>query len=352
MENLLSSSSSLSSLRNLALLLIVATSILVLFPLSTVSAYPTTRPIPSSYQYLRLPSGVVGPEAFDFDCNGQGPYTSVSDGRILKWEAGVGRWREFATTVPRYTRSRAFCDGNRDPNRERRCGRPLGLKFNKKTCDLYIADAYLGLMRVGQNGGQATLLASTAGGVPFHFTNNIDIHPETGVVYFTDSSTIFTRKDHLRVTLTGDSTGRLMEYDPVSGKVMVLKSGLKFANGVALSENNDFLLVAETGAARIIRFWLEGTKSNTTEIIAELPGAPDNIKRTANDEFWVAINNGRSIPSYNASEIIGVRLDKEGRILEGLHGNGILESVTELEERNGLFLVGSNVAPFVGVFRI
>ncbi|KAF9618848.1 hypothetical protein IFM89_002716 [Coptis chinensis] len=103
---------------------------------------------------------------------------------------------------------------------------------------------------------------------------------------------------------------------------------------------------------RIIRFWLEGTKSNTTEIIAELPGAPNNIKRTANGEFWVAINNWRSIPSYNAGEIIGVRLDKEGRIFEGLHGNGILESVTELEERNGLFLVGSNIAPSVGIFRI
>ncbi|KAF9622929.1 hypothetical protein IFM89_035162 [Coptis chinensis] len=211
-----------------------------------------------------------------------------------------------------YTRKRAFCDGNHDPNRERRCG------------------AYLGLMRVGQNKGQATLLASTAGG----------------------NDTIFTRKDHLHVTLTGDNTGRLMEYDPVSGEVIVMKSGLKFVNRVALSETDDFLLVAESSAAQIIRFWLEGTKSNTTEIIAELPGAPDNIKRTANGEFWVAINNGRSIPSYNAGEIIGVRLDKEGRILEGLHGNGILESVTELEQHNDLFLVVSNIAPSVGVFRI
>ncbi|KAF9613943.1 hypothetical protein IFM89_013478 [Coptis chinensis] len=140
-----------------------------------------------------------------------------------------------------------------------------------------------------------------------------------------------------------------MEYDPVSGQVIVLKSRLKFANGVALSEDNEFLLVAETGGAQILRFWLEGAKANTAEIIAELPGAPDNIKRRANGEFWVAINNGRSIPSYNAAE---VRFDKEGRILEGLHGNGILESVTELEEHNGVILVGSNIAPSVGLFRI
>ena len=35
------------------------------------------------------------------------------------------------------------------------CGRPLGLKFNEATCDLYIADAYFGLLVVGHNGGVA-----------------------------------------------------------------------------------------------------------------------------------------------------------------------------------------------------
>lgn len=30
-------------------------------------------------------SKVVGPESIAFDCHGEGPYTSVSDGRILKW---------------------------------------------------------------------------------------------------------------------------------------------------------------------------------------------------------------------------------------------------------------------------
>ncbi|GKB20417.1 probable phospholipid-transporting ATPase 4, partial [Tanacetum coccineum] len=48
------------------------------------------------------------------------------------------------------------------------CGRPLGLRFDKKTGDMYIADAYFGLLKVGPQGGLATPLAT---GVPLKFTN-------------------------------------------------------------------------------------------------------------------------------------------------------------------------------------
>ncbi|KAF9595347.1 hypothetical protein IFM89_039465 [Coptis chinensis] len=156
-----------------------------------------------------------------------------------------GFWREFAYTGQ--YRVRALCDGNRYPALERICGRPLGIKFNKQTCDLYIADAYFGIVRVGRNGGAATRLVSSAEGVPFKFTNNLDIHPDTGVLYFTDSSTRFTRMDHFGVTSSGDSTGRLMKYDPQTGEVTVLQSRLKFANGVVLSKNNDYILAEATG---------------------------------------------------------------------------------------------------------
>jgi len=73
------------------------------------------------------------------------------------------------------------------------CGRPLGLRFDKKTGDLYIADAYFGLMKVGPQGGFATSLATEAEGVPFRFTNDVDVDTE-GNVYFTDSSTKYQRR--------------------------------------------------------------------------------------------------------------------------------------------------------------
>jgi len=80
------------------------------------------------------------------------------------------------------------------PELEHVCGRPLGLKFDKKTGDLYIADAYLGLKVVGPVGGLATQVATEAEGQPFHFTNDMDISEDEDVIYFTDSSTVYQRR--------------------------------------------------------------------------------------------------------------------------------------------------------------
>ena len=87
-----------------------------------------------------------------------------------------------------------MCDGSTNPDNEPSCGRPLGLKFNHKTCDLYIADAYFGLLVVGPNGGVAHQVATSAEGVPFGFANALDIDTHTGAVYFTDSSTVYQRR--------------------------------------------------------------------------------------------------------------------------------------------------------------
>ncbi|KAK2970490.1 hypothetical protein RJ640_023673 [Escallonia rubra] len=132
--------------------------------------------------------GAVGPESFTFDPSGDGPYTGVSDGRIIKWQEHERRWIDFAVTSP----VRDGCDGSRGT--EHICGRPLGLAFDENTGDLYIADAYLGLLVVGGYGGLATKVATQAQGVPFRFTNGLDIHPSNGVVYFTDSSSSYQRR--------------------------------------------------------------------------------------------------------------------------------------------------------------
>ena len=57
----------------------------------------------------------------------------------------------------------------------------MGLRFDKKTGDLYIADAYFGLLKVGPEGGLATSLATEAEGVPLRFTNDVDVDTEGNV---------------------------------------------------------------------------------------------------------------------------------------------------------------------------
>ncbi|KAK9116262.1 hypothetical protein Sjap_015209 [Stephania japonica] len=326
-----------------------------------------------NYTRLQLMSA-VGPESLAFDCNGEGPYTGVSDGRIFKWDEANHAWVEFA--IPSKSRRREWCDGSNRAETENICGRPLGLQFNKRTCDLYIADAYFGLLKVSGNGGVATQLASSVANVPFMLTNALDIDQDTGLVYFTDSSIFFRRWEIAMAVLFGDKSGRLMRYDPISQQVTVLLDGLRVANGVALSKNNSYILVAETGRTRIIRYWLQGPNAKTSEVFAKLPYFPDNIKRNARGEFWVALSNGqgrvqRSVEAFgdSSSEIdlrsrtsallgvstpsmkdaVAIRLGEDGEILEVLNGDDkmVQKPVSEVQENKGTLWIGSVVLPFV-----
>ena len=78
-----------------------------------------------------------------------------------------------------------------NPVMEQVYGRPLGLQFNEVTCELYIAYAYFGLMVVGRNGRVAKQLVICAERVSFRFTNTLDIDQDIGIVYFTNTSTVF-----------------------------------------------------------------------------------------------------------------------------------------------------------------
>lgn len=63
------------------------------------------------------------------------------------------------------TLSRKGCEGQHDHQlTEHICGRPLGICFNEVTNELYIVDAYMGLLKVGPEGGLATSIATHAQG--------------------------------------------------------------------------------------------------------------------------------------------------------------------------------------------
>ena len=54
------------------------------------SIYAGPRVVP-----VRLSRPAVGPESLAFDHRGGGPYTGVSNGRVLRWKGRAG-WTEFA----------------------------------------------------------------------------------------------------------------------------------------------------------------------------------------------------------------------------------------------------------------
>lgn len=91
---------------------------------------------------------------------------------------------------------RQLCDDTtRNPwETEDICGRPLGLSFNPTTGDLYIADAYMGLLVVGPGGGLPTVIVKEVNGSTLLLTNSLEVEGRSAVVYFTDSSARYQRR--------------------------------------------------------------------------------------------------------------------------------------------------------------
>uniref|UniRef100_J3MLS4 Strictosidine synthase conserved region domain-containing protein n=2 Tax=Oryza brachyantha TaxID=4533 RepID=J3MLS4_ORYBR len=197
-------------------------------------------------------------------------------------------------------------------------------------------------MRVGPRGGEATVLATEADGVPFRFTNGVDVDQVTSEVYFTDSSTRFPRSQNERVTTTGDSTGRLMKYDPTTGHTAVLDSGMPYPNGVSLSADRSHLVVALTGPCKLVRHWIKGAKAGTSEPFAELPGYPDNVRADGKGGYWVALNREKSESPYGSEDhVIAVRVSRSGKVVEKLRGPKNVRPSEVIERDGGKLYLGS-----------
>lgn len=60
--------------------------------------------------------------------------------------------------------------------------------------------------------------------------------------------------------MQGDIEGRLLSYSPATGQTHVLADNIWQANGVALSHDESFIVVASTPSMRLYRYWLKGSK--------------------------------------------------------------------------------------------
>ncbi|KAF8775174.1 hypothetical protein HU200_004572 [Digitaria exilis] len=327
--------------------------VLALFIPSSVAAQIKTTDTRWSF-HVPLPTGVTGAESLAFDGNGEGPYAGVSDGRVLKWGGSAVGWTTFAHSAN--YRKIPLCTAGVVPSEatESMCGRPLGLQFHAKTGDLYIADAYLGLMRVGPTGGEAEVLATGADGVEFNFVNGLDVDQATGDVYFTDSSTTYPRRFNTEIMMNADATGRLLKYEATSGRVTVLKSGLPYPNGVAVSRDGPYVVVAHTVPCQAFRYFLRGAKAGQYELMAELPGYPDNVRRDGKGGYWVALNQEKQRLDVTpeaaaaAKHLVGVRLDADGVETEELTAaKGV--TLSDVAERKGQLWLGSVELDYVGL---
>lgn len=166
-------------------------------------------------------------------------------------------------------------------------GAPLGLTVSKSG-DVLVCIPDQGLLKVSD--GQISLLASEIDGIPIRFADAV-VEASDGTVYFSDASTKFGYGRWVLDILEAKPYGRLLKYDPITRKTTILLDGLGFANGVALSSREDYIVICETGRFRCLKHWIKGEKLGSTEIFIEnLPGGPDNINLAADGRsYWIAL---------------------------------------------------------------
>jgi DNA-binding beta-propeller fold protein YncE len=177
-------------------------------------------------------------------------------------------------------------------------GRPLGIDFDGNG-NLIVADGYIGLLSIAPD-GKITPLVTSVDGIPLGFTDDVDVAAD-GKIYFSDASIKFLAKTYgtmaasLLDLMEHGGHGRLIVYDPATGKASTLVSGLSFANGVAVSPDQSFVLVNETGNYRVLRYWITGPNKGTWEpLIESLPAFPDNISTGLDGRFWIALVSPRN----------------------------------------------------------
>jgi len=295
-------------------------------------------------------------------------YSGVDDGRIIRLQADGTRPEVFSNTH----------------------GRPLGLAFDPSG-NLIVADAIKGLLSIAPD-GSVTVLTTGADGLPFGCTNDLDVAAD-GTIYFTDASSKFPLSNFTADILEHGPDGRLLAYDPKTKATRTILSHLCFANGVAVSPDQSFVLVVETGKYRVHRVWLNkgptevvfiqsptwigSPKYGRSEIfIDNLPGFPDGISSNGKDKFWLALVTPRDptldrllphpflrkvvarLPKFlqpapkRYSFVLG--LDPNGRVIENLQDGSpeCYAQIANAVERQGSLYFGSIGESTVGRYRL
>lgn len=184
-------------------------------------------------------------------------------------------------------------------------GRVLGFGFDA-TDNLIAADAMKGLLSIGPDRA-VTVLADQVDGDPVRYANAVTI-AASGKIYFTDASTRFAPADwggtfaaSILDIMEQSSTGRVLEYDPARKTVRIVARGLSFANGIALSQDEQTLFVNETGRYRVWKIAVTANDLDVTQhsplasvLLDNLPGYPDNLMRGLDGKLWLGFAKPRN----------------------------------------------------------
>ncbi|CAJ1942247.1 unnamed protein product [Sphenostylis stenocarpa] len=234
----------------------------------------STVVVPTRNGHLRVGSEVVGkghldgPEDLAFDPQSRVVYTGCEDGwikRVTVNDSAVDSVVEDWVNTG---------------------GRPLGLTLLHNG-ELIIADAGKGLLRVSSE-KEIELLVDEFEGLKFKLTDGVDV-AEDGTIYFTDASHKYPLKDAVLDILEGKPNGRFFSYNPATKKTTLIAQNLYFANGVAVSPDQQFVVFCESTLMRCSKYYVQGPKKGSIEKFCDVPGTPDNIHYVGEGQYLVAI---------------------------------------------------------------
>jgi sugar lactone lactonase YvrE len=323
---------------------------------------------------------LFGPESIE-PCGGA-LYTGTRDSKIWKL---VG---ETATVIanPGGPKCGRLDAGEDYPD----CGRPLGIRcVNDKY--LVVADARLGLLRVDlpivSEPARVTVLLSAheeVDGFPLHFLDYPVVFPN-GSVFVSQVDMFRDFSEMVYTVFEHGPSGRVIFYDPALGTgakaAKAYAGSLHFPNGMTLTPDGKALLICETTKARITKIWLEGPMRDLFSTFADnLPGMPDNIMKSSDGGYWVAIVLPRHAGIFDMYGFLGrhpllrtwlskvlpkaaleslmfyvtgsyvVKLDADGRVVGSLHdpthylAGGLISTATEHE---GALYLGSFLLNYI-----
>ena len=223
-----------------------------------------------------------GPEHIAIGKDGK-LYTTVASGNILRMNPDGSAQEVFANTG----------------------GRVLGFDFDAAG-NLVAADAVKGLLSISPD-RKITVLTDKVSGDPIRYADAVVV-AKSGKIYLSDASTRFAPKDwggtfeaSVLDILEQTSTGRILEYDPANKTTRVMAKSLSFANGVALSRDEQTLFVNETGKYRVWKISVGAkdldisTPNDQAKLLFDnLPGYPDNLMRGLDGKIWLGLVKPRN----------------------------------------------------------
>ena len=230
-----------------------------------------------------IPLGAeAGPEHIVLGRDGK-LYAAVASGNVLRMNPDGSAQEVFANTG----------------------GRVLGFDFDAAG-QMIAADAVKGLLSISPE-RKVTLLTDQVGGDPIRYADAVVV-AGNGKIYFSDASTRFaparwggTFEAAVLDILEQAATGRILEYDPASKTTRIVAKGLSFANGVALSRDEQTLFVAETGKYRVWKISVAAADLDVARaspqaavLLDNLPGYPDNLMRGLDGKIWLGFSGPRS----------------------------------------------------------